>query len=130
MQPRAFLDCNLDYYIMASDCAPPPTYSPGSLESNGTSDAADHDEPQLLIAPTVDAINFQKGYLGADGERAAIEGELQIKGAELERWTKVSVLNYLHCVDCGPLTRNFKGRYLSVQLRGRITERSNSIQQK
>jgi neural Wiskott-Aldrich syndrome protein len=81
---------------MASD-HPPPTYSLGSpdagivLESHGTSDVADRDD-QLLIVPTVDAINFQKGYLGADGERAAIEGELQIKGTELERWTKVSVL--------------------------------------
>lgn len=46
-------------------------------------------EPQILLIPTVDAINFQKGYLGADGERAAIEGELQIKGVDPERYSRV-----------------------------------------
>jgi hypothetical protein len=47
------------------------------------------DEPQLFIVPTVDAVNFQKGYLGAEGERAAIEGELQIKGLDPRLWSKV-----------------------------------------
>ncbi|RPD63055.1 hypothetical protein L227DRAFT_522029 [Lentinus tigrinus ALCF2SS1-6] len=50
--------------------------------------------PQILIIPvTEDAVHFQKGYLGADNERAAIEGELQIKSADAEfRWRKVSVV--------------------------------------
>ena len=82
--------------VMISECVPPPTYSAGCPDSDATpatGEATDRDGLQLLIVPTVDAINFQKGYLGADGERAAIEGELQIKGADLERWAKVSVLS-------------------------------------
>lgn len=47
--------------------------------------------PQILIIPVADGrVHFQKGYLGADNERAAIEGELQIKSAEADfRWRKV-----------------------------------------
>ena len=47
--------------------------------------------PQILIIPIADgSVHFQKGYLGADNERAAIEGELQIKSAEADfRWRKV-----------------------------------------
>jgi len=65
---------------------PPPTYSqqdPANLDSHGHLS-----EPQILIIPTVDAVNFQKGFLGADGERAAIEGELQIKG-DIEGWSRL-----------------------------------------
>ncbi|TBU49633.1 hypothetical protein BD309DRAFT_909167 [Dichomitus squalens] len=49
--------------------------------------------PQILIIPVADGgVHFQKGYLGADGERAAVEGELQIKSADAGfRWRKVSV---------------------------------------
>ncbi|KAI8995522.1 hypothetical protein BD414DRAFT_435482 [Trametes punicea] len=48
--------------------------------------------PQILIVPAADGVHFQKGYLGADGERAAIEGELQIKSADSSlRWRKVTV---------------------------------------
>jgi len=67
---------------------PPPTYSqqdPGEPPSS-------HDfasDPQILIIPTIDAVNFQKGFLGADGERSAIEGELQIKGVDIARWERV-----------------------------------------
>jgi hypothetical protein len=43
----------------------------------------------LLIVPTVDVLNFQKGYLGAEGEHAAIEGELQIKGWDTAPWSSV-----------------------------------------
>lgn len=45
--------------------------------------------PQMLIIPTIDTLNFQKGFLGAEGERAAIEGELQIKGAATGQWDKL-----------------------------------------
>ena len=47
--------------------------------------------PQILVIPIADgSVRFQKGYLGADNERAAIEGELQIKSAEADfRWRKV-----------------------------------------
>jgi hypothetical protein len=48
-------------------------------------------DPQILIIPSSDAINFQKGYLGADEERAAVEGEIQVKGTESGRWTRVQV---------------------------------------
>ncbi|KAF8167955.1 hypothetical protein B0H34DRAFT_645496 [Crassisporium funariophilum] len=69
---------------------PPPIYSrqdPVDL----TSPQSDLSEPQILLIPTVDAVNFQKGFLGAEGERAAIEGELQIKGADADRWTRVTI---------------------------------------
>ncbi|KAL1952069.1 hypothetical protein VTO73DRAFT_1218 [Trametes versicolor] len=48
--------------------------------------------PQILIVPTANGVHFQKGFLGADGERAAIEGELQIKSADASfRCRKVTV---------------------------------------
>ncbi|KAI0374283.1 hypothetical protein BV20DRAFT_1041275 [Pilatotrama ljubarskyi] len=48
--------------------------------------------PQIVIVPAADGVHFQKGYLGADGERAAIEGELQIKSADASfRWRRVTV---------------------------------------
>ena len=52
---------------------------------------SDDGSPQVVISPTVDALNFQKGFLGAEGERAAIEGELQIKGVHPAEWTRVYV---------------------------------------
>ncbi|KAF5390274.1 hypothetical protein D9757_002790 [Collybiopsis confluens] len=76
-----------------SDLVPPPTYSQeDSDDVSAHSDSTESsDGPQLLIVPTVDTVNFQKGYLGAEDERAAIEGELQIKGASSEEWDKVTV---------------------------------------
>lgn len=76
---------------MASYSAPPPNYSPeypqdlpGAL-----------DEPisglQILIIPATDTLSFQKGYLGAEGERAAIEGEIHVKGAQPGQWKYVLV---------------------------------------
>ncbi|KDQ08462.1 hypothetical protein BOTBODRAFT_179818 [Botryobasidium botryosum FD-172 SS1] len=64
--------------------APPPTYSDQAEPSHAA-------EPQLLIAPTIDAVNFQNGYLGAEGEHAALEGEVQIKGARNGEWDSVSI---------------------------------------
>ncbi|KAK7064388.1 ARID domain-containing protein [Favolaschia claudopus] len=76
---------------MATESLPPPTYSQEAelSDASSTSDADLH--PQILITPSSDSINFQKGYLGAEGERAAIEGEIQIKGAELRRWARLTV---------------------------------------
>ncbi|KAI0961437.1 hypothetical protein AcV7_000537 [Taiwanofungus camphoratus] len=75
---------------MPSD--PPPVYSPETphdqLPSHNEATAV---EPQILIIPTGNDASFQKGYLGADGERAAIEGELQLKCAESFRYDKVTV---------------------------------------
>lgn len=69
---------------------PPPIYSQqdpvGSISSHTYQDLS---EPQILIIPTVDAVNFQKGYLGAEGEQAAIEGELQVKGVDAARWDRL-----------------------------------------
>lgn len=48
-------------------------------------------EPQILIIPPAGAINFQKGFLGAEDEKAAVEGELQIKGATPGAWNKVTM---------------------------------------
>ncbi|KAF8922404.1 hypothetical protein CPB85DRAFT_1209557 [Mucidula mucida] len=72
-----------------AESIPPPIYSQEDPTASSEQDPLP--EPQILISPTVDAINFQKGYLGADGERAAIEGELQIKGAEPGRWHRITM---------------------------------------
>ena len=91
---------------MSSDL--PPTYTQEPSETDvQVSDDSDHsfvsapdgteaecaaptgsEGPQILIIPIADgSVHFQKGYLGADNERAAIEGELQIKSAEADfRW--------------------------------------------
>ncbi|KAF4623072.1 hypothetical protein D9613_001935 [Agrocybe pediades] len=75
--------------------APPPTYSQQDPVAHPSNTPHAHNlpdpNPQILIIPTADAVNFQKGYLGAEEERAAIEGELQIKGADPERWGRVTV---------------------------------------
>jgi hypothetical protein len=63
---------------------PPPIYSQQDFVGSHT-----FQEPQILIVPTLDAVNFQKGYLGAEGEQAAVEGELQIKGVDAARWDRV-----------------------------------------
>ncbi|SJL06020.1 uncharacterized protein ARMOST_09356 [Armillaria ostoyae] len=71
-----------------SEHLPPPIYS----QQDPTEVHLDVSrEPQILITPTVDALNFQKGFLGAEEERAAIEGELQIKGAEPGRWHRITM---------------------------------------
>lgn len=59
---------------------PPPIYSQG----DGTA-------TQLLLVPPAGSVNFQTGYLGVEGERAAVEGEIQIKDIEPGRWSKVTV---------------------------------------
>lgn len=65
----------------------PPTYAQEYPEE----DAA-VSETQVLIIPATSTFRFQQGYLGADvNERASIEGELQIKGADGDRWRKVYV---------------------------------------
>jgi hypothetical protein len=64
-----------------SENIPPPIYSQHPVNALS--------EPEILIIPTGDAVNFQKGFLGAEGERAAIEGELQIKGADVGRWSRL-----------------------------------------
>ncbi|KAJ7597167.1 hypothetical protein C8J56DRAFT_1159127 [Mycena floridula] len=81
---------------MSSHPQEPPIYSQEPPDAGGTSSEELEEtfpEPQILIIPTVDVLNFQKGFLGADGERAAIEGELQIKGVDGDsaRWTKVTM---------------------------------------
>lgn len=66
---------------------PPPTYSQNAgdiLDDNATLT-----EPQILIVPHSNGVGFQKGYLGADGERAAVEGELHIKGVNSRPWKRV-----------------------------------------
>ncbi|KAJ3561107.1 hypothetical protein NP233_g10398 [Leucocoprinus birnbaumii] len=74
---------------------PPPTYSqedPTFLDQGSPQNDLDLPHgPEILILPTVDSINFQKGYLGAEDERAAIEGEVQVKGVDQTRWSKLTV---------------------------------------
>ena len=71
-------------YPMA-DHLPPPSYSQQdpviTPRRAGEHSANASVEPQIVLLPTtVDAVNFQTGYLGAEEERAAIEGEIQVKG--------------------------------------------------
>ncbi|KAG9314494.1 hypothetical protein JVU11DRAFT_5291 [Chiua virens] len=78
---------------MPVDNAPPPRYSqhgPGDsiLRSDCLSDASGL---QMLIVPALDGINFQKGYVGAEGEHAAMEGEVHLKCAQPGAWKKLSV---------------------------------------
>ncbi|KAJ7900138.1 hypothetical protein B0H14DRAFT_3080514 [Mycena olivaceomarginata] len=72
---------------------PPPTYSQEAEMSDSSSTSDLTLEPQILIIPSSDSINFQKGYLGADEERAAVEGEIQVKGTESGRWARVQVIS-------------------------------------
>lgn len=86
-------DCS---FVSAHDAAPSGPPHPEAASGNAESDAdedpgAEGGSPQIFIIPVSEGyVHFQKGYLGADGERAAIEGELQIKSADAEfRWRKV-----------------------------------------
>ncbi|PIL32074.1 hypothetical protein GSI_06778 [Ganoderma sinense ZZ0214-1] len=84
-----------DSFVSAHDGAPPdvhPEAAPADADA-GEALGAEGGSLQILIIPVAEGyVHFQKGYLGADGERAAIEGELQIKSADTEfRWRKVSV---------------------------------------
>ncbi|KAG5644752.1 hypothetical protein DXG03_007881 [Asterophora parasitica] len=76
-----------------SETLPPPTYSQTDPDEGSNPQGPDDlcEGPHILIIPTGDAVNFQKGFLGADGERAAIEGELQIKGVKSNHWSKVTI---------------------------------------
>lgn len=69
----------------------PPTYTQDSDPSDDGSQVSlsSADEPQVLIIPTADSVGFQAGYLGADLERASIEGEIHVKGAQRIQWKKV-----------------------------------------
>jgi hypothetical protein len=71
--------------------APPPGYESIDEPPASTSAAAqpEHNAAQIHIAPAPDAIQFQKGYLGVDGETAAFEGEVQIKGIPHVEWDTV-----------------------------------------
>lgn len=62
----------------------PPIYSPEATRSSIF-------PPQLVIAPVVDSIHFQSGNLGAEGETATVEGEVQLKGFTPDDWESVSV---------------------------------------
>ncbi|KAF7306743.1 ARID domain-containing protein [Mycena indigotica] len=78
---RKLTSLSLSAPTIMTDPAPPPIYS--QQDGSDTSSASDVSlDPQILIISSSDTMNFQKGYLGADDERAAIEGEIQIKGAE------------------------------------------------
>lgn len=72
-----------------SESFPPPTYTQSDVP--GSSSTRRNDQPQILIVPAGNAVNFQKGFLGADDEPAAIEGELQIKNADGEHWAKIAM---------------------------------------
>lgn len=75
---------------MMSEHVPPPTYSQQDPVDTTTLQTYQQvSDPQILIVPTTNTVNFQKGFLGAEGERAAIEGELHIKGVDADQWRRV-----------------------------------------
>ena len=76
---------------MSVPSAPPPTYS---LQESSESNLEGFSDAQLLICPPQNSATFQKGYLGATDEHAAVEGELQIKGVPVECWESVSVTSF------------------------------------
>ncbi|KAG8951610.1 hypothetical protein FRC04_005897 [Tulasnella sp. 424] len=47
--------------------------------------------PQLVIAPAADSVHFQSGNLGAEGETATVEGEVQLKGFNSDDWESISI---------------------------------------
>lgn len=75
--------------VPMSEHIPPPTYSQQEPEDSQSHSNHGPSEPQILILPTADSVNFQKGFLGAEGERATIEGELQLKAVDTARWGRV-----------------------------------------
>ncbi|KAF9056316.1 hypothetical protein BJ165DRAFT_1412475 [Panaeolus papilionaceus] len=82
-----------------SDHLPPPTYSQQDPDGDSQPESnlnisATQTDPQILILPTIDAVNFQKGYLGAEGERASIEGEVHIKGVDPTHWERITISLY------------------------------------
>lgn len=74
-----------------ADHLPPPSYSQQDPVVSPRHSEEHISDPQIVLLPTVDAVNFQKGFLGAEGERAAIEGEIQVKGLEPTKWNRVYV---------------------------------------
>jgi hypothetical protein len=76
---------------MGSYSAPPPIYSPGHDQNSSQAVDETISGPQIFIVPAADTLAFQKGYLGAEGERAAIEGEIHVKGAQPGQWKNVLV---------------------------------------
>ena len=74
------------HLVMSAE--PPPLYTPDVLDADDGPDDGDVD-PQILIIPPSGDAEFQKGYLGVEGERAAVEGELQIKGIRASACQKV-----------------------------------------
>ena len=54
------------------------------------------EETQVLISPPTDAFQFQNGYLGIEGERATIEGQVQIKSPNLAAFSTVLVSCHSH----------------------------------
>lgn len=80
---------------------PPPLYTPDILDGDDGPDDGNVD-PQILIIPTSGDAEFQKGYLGVEEERAAIEGELQIKGIRASACQKVYVAfpAHRHKIPC------------------------------
>lgn len=79
---------------MSVPTVPPPTYELEDEFARGQPSAAPDfpTEAQLLISPSGNTSQFQKGYLGATDERAAVEGEIQIKGVPVASWDNLWVL--------------------------------------
>ncbi|KAF8641049.1 hypothetical protein AX17_000693 [Amanita inopinata Kibby_2008] len=73
-------------YSQQSDSVQDVPLAPSNLDPIATDNT-----PQLLLIPAASSVNFQSGYLGAEGEHAAIEGELQTKGIEPGCWSKVTI---------------------------------------
>ena len=73
--------------------APPHYSTEDQLASTSFSSTQD---PQITIAPAADALHFQQGFLGIDGERPALEGEVQIKGVRGRMWDSLSVPFPIH----------------------------------
>lgn len=76
-----------------SQDAPERNYEDNTANTSASRNVQTMEGPQILILPATDAISFQKGFVGAEGERAAIEGELQIKGGASGLYNKVFVLS-------------------------------------
>ncbi|KAG9037259.1 hypothetical protein FRB95_006202 [Tulasnella sp. JGI-2019a] len=65
----------------------PPNYTVDDRRAESSVSAP----PQIMITPLANAIGFQTGNLGADGEPAAIEGEVQLKGFNADAWDRALI---------------------------------------
>lgn len=78
----------------------PPNYTVQDTAGSSGTTVAPPNPPQIVITPLPNEVQFQSGNLGADGEPAAIEGEVQLKGLKSEDWDRLCVGSFTVLMSC------------------------------